>query len=239
MSRTSHPESRPQPPVDFVAAPNAQQTADCPRRFLYAVIGGSLLVTLFAIFIIYGEYQEQLGYWHEKLTRVADVNQRLLENWVRERSDDAGVLASFPCTTPAALSGPAPTPAHPRLWHKRLHHVVSVSNSNAYAGVYVVDGRGRVLAQSDASPALAPDLINKLAAGLQPTTLTLPAPGGGAGYSQLAFVSPIQCLSQSQPHGTTASVAHVVLLTRAEAIAALLMADTGATASGETVLLAL
>lgn len=240
MSRTSHPESRPQPPVDFVAAPNAQQTADCPRRFLYAVIGGSLLVTLFAIFIIYGEYQEQLGYWHEKLTRVADVNQRLLENWVRERSEDAGVLASFPCTTPAALSGPAPTPAHPRLWHRRLHHeLVSVSNSNAYAGVYVVDGRGRVLAQSDASPALAPDLINKLAAGLQPTTLTLPAPGGGAGYSQLAFVSPMQCLSQSQPHGTTASVAHVVLLTRAEAIAALLMADTGATASGETVLLAL
>ena len=240
MSRTSHPESRPQPSVDFVAGTNAQQAAGFPRRYLYAVIGCSLLVTLFAVFILYREYQEQLGYWHEKLTRVADVNQRLLENWVRERSDDAGLLASSPCTALAALSGTAPTPAHPRLREKRLHQeLVSVSNSNAYAGAYVVDGSGRVLAQSDASPALAPNLINELAGGSKPATLTIPALRGGVGYSRLAFVAPIHCLLPSQPHGRTAIIGHVVLLTRAEAIASLLMADAGATATGETVLLTL
>src|SRR5579863_4347772 len=118
MSRTRHPESRSQSSVDFVGTPKAQQRAGFPRNYLYAFIGYSLLVTLVAVFMLYGEYQEQLGYWHEKLTRVADVNRRLLESWVKERSEDAGLLASFPCTTIAGLSEPGPTPAHQWLWQK-------------------------------------------------------------------------------------------------------------------------
>src|SRR6185437_4854026 len=77
----------------------------------------------------------------------------------------------------------------------------------------------------------------RLAGGSKPATLTIPAPGGGAGYSQLAFVNPIHCPSPSQPHSRTAIIGHVVLLTRAEAIAPLLVAGAGATASGQTVLL--
>lgn len=241
MSRKRHPESRPQSSVDYVRAPKAQHTARFPHRYLYSVITCSLLVTLVAVFILYGEYREQRTYWHEKLTRVADVNQRLLQNWVKERNEDAELLASFPCTAIGAVSGLAPQPAHPRLWQKRLHQeLVSVSNTYAYAGVYVLDGSGRVVAQSEAAPALPPDLIKKLTGSSQPGSLTIPKPGGGAGYSQLAFVNPILYLRQSGPkEERTAVVGHVVLLTRAEAIASLLVADAGATVTGETVLLTL
>jgi len=61
MSRTRHPESRSQSSVDFVGTPKAQQRTGFPRNYLYAVIGYSLLVTLVAVFMLYGEYQEQLG----------------------------------------------------------------------------------------------------------------------------------------------------------------------------------
>ncbi|HKT70945.1 MAG TPA: hypothetical protein VJP83_15980, partial [Terriglobales bacterium] len=52
------------------------------------------------------EHQKQLVYWQERLSRIADANQRLLKNWVTERSADAQLLAAFPSVEFAARSGP-------------------------------------------------------------------------------------------------------------------------------------
>lgn len=52
-----------------------------PRRFVYAAIACSLLIATLTGVILYGEYQEQRRYWRERLIRVAEVKQLLLQNW--------------------------------------------------------------------------------------------------------------------------------------------------------------
>lgn len=60
---------------------NAPGTSPVPRHFLYAAIACSLLIATLTGVILYGEYQEQRRYWRERLIRVAEVKQLLLQNW--------------------------------------------------------------------------------------------------------------------------------------------------------------
>lgn len=237
MSPMSKPGSRPKSGTDLPRGSGTQPAARWTRRYLYAALGCSLLVSLAAASVLYREYREQLRYWHQKLTRVADINQRLLQDWVKARNEDARRLASSPGAAIVAQSGPLPEAARPRPWQNRLRgELASFATTHGYAGAYVLDGSGRVVAQSIASPALPPALIRELARESRPRTVIIPALPGRASYSQLAFAAPIH---YPQPNNRAALIGHVVLLTRAEAIASTLLADTGATVTGETVLLAL
>jgi len=237
MSRTVHTDSCVNA---LLASVHTLRTKGFPITYFRVVVGCSLVVALLAAFILYRDYQQQLRYWQEKLTRVADANQHLLHHWLKERNEDAQLLASLPCTAIAVQRPPLGESAQPYPCRQHLdEELVSVASVYAYAGAYVLDGSGRVVVQSKASPPLNADLIRKVVVSSQQGTLTIPVPGDWAGYSQVAVVSPIR---QPRPPGTgakTATTGHAVVLTRPEAIASLMLTDAGVTTTGETVLVTL
>ena len=55
------------------------------RRYLYAATGCVVLVISITTLVLRHEYQQQLAYWHERLTRTVDAKQQVLEHWVTER----------------------------------------------------------------------------------------------------------------------------------------------------------
>ncbi len=182
------------------------------------------------------EYRRQVEYWHERLTRIADANQRELAYWVGERAQDAELSASFRCTQIAALERRARPPRRLAM----CPELANVAQTHPYAGVYVLDRNGTVQAESDHSPALPPELLKAVLGGSRRKILTIPAPEGRAGYSQLAFIHPIRDREVPPAEDVKKRViGYVVLLTRPAAVATVMSADTGATATGETVLVVL
>jgi PAS domain S-box-containing protein len=203
------------------------------RRYLYAAIGCVVLVISITTLVLRHEYQQQLAYWHERLTRTVDAKQQVLEHWVTERDQDTQLLARM-----AAVSHLAQPLRRPPLWHQPLHaELAPFVDTYAYAGAYVLDRAGHVQAQSDRSPALPSEVTKNGLQRAEHNILTIPAPNLHAGFSQVAFMDAIRDLET--PTGTQKKaevVGYVVLLTRAEAVSALLSLDAGATATGETLL---
>ncbi|HET7749257.1 MAG TPA: PAS domain-containing protein, partial [Terriglobales bacterium] len=191
------------------------------------------------------EHGKQLVYWQERLSRITDANQRLLKNWVTERSDDAQLLAAFPSVEIAARSGPGSHPIRRPLWQQRLHNELnSMAGTYSYAGVYVLNHSGQVLAQSDASPPLGTAMLKEVVSNPQTGSgaraITIPAADDRADYPQVAFVAPIHQVQQLPANVEVANtVGYVVLLTRPGAVGSLLFPFRGSTRTAETVLLAL
>jgi PAS domain S-box-containing protein len=240
MSRTRHTGLRLSTSAHLPGDHNGEKKHGFPRRLLYLVIACSVLVASLAALVLRREYQEQMQFSHEKLTHAADANQRLLENWIKERNEDTQLIASFPCTAIVAMSRARGDPAPPQPCRKRLQEqLVAVSNIYSYAGVYVLGGGGRVLAQSGDSPPLTWDVVKGVTVG-SARAMAIPEPGGRAGYSRVAFGSPILHRNRSAARGEAAKpIGYVVLVTRRRAVAGLLWTDTGATATGETLLVTL
>jgi PAS domain S-box-containing protein len=191
------------------------------------------------------EHQKQLVYWQERLSRIADANQRLLKNWVTERSDDAQLLAAFPSVEVAARSGPRFHPTLPPRWQQRLQNELnSLAGTYSYAGAYVLTRSGRMLVKSNASPPLGNGLVTEAVSNPQTNSgaraVTIAAADGGVDYPQVAFVAPIHPGQQSLARIEDGNViGYVVLLTPPEAIGSLLFPFRGSTRTAETVLLAL
>ncbi len=218
--------------------------SDSRRRYSFGMIGIIAAVVVVTTLTLRREYRKQLVYWQERLTRIADANQRLLKNWVTERSDDAHLLAAFPSVEIAVRSGPGFHPVRP-LWQQRLRNELnSVTGTYSYAGAYVLNRKGQVLGQSDGSPSLSTDLLKEVVSSSQTgsaaRSVTILSARGRADYPQVAFVAPIR---QGQQLSATVEVAntlgYVVLLTHPEAIRSLLFPFRGATRTAETVLLAM
>ncbi|MGE5206930.1 MAG: PAS domain S-box protein [Chlamydiota bacterium] len=208
-----------------------------PRRLVWATIACSVLIATLAGVILYGEYQEQLQYWRERLIRIADVNQLLLQNWSRERREDAQLLASFRSTEMAVLSSPDPEPGRPS-WQQRLQEeLVSVANTYSYEGAYILNISGQVVARSDGSPPLAPELTRQMAFASQAKILTLTSAATQPGYPRLAFIHPIHARRRAGVNDKSGVlIGCVALVTRPETIASLLLAGPRGTTTGETVL---
>lgn len=232
MSRTAK--------IDFHANACAEsgRFANLPRRFLYSVIGCCLLIASSIGVIVYEEYQQQLRHWQEKLIRIADANQRLLENWVNERNEDAHILSST-CAGITSQKNPGrQLMVTPACGKKLRPALLSTTRSYGYAGAYLLDREGHVLVESEGSTHLTADVLKEIAARSGPGAVTLPAPTDHAGYSPVAFFAPIRYHSPGALRATP-TVGHVVLLTRPGAVTPWLFADAGPTATGETILLAL
>jgi hypothetical protein len=152
-----------------------RKSSNLAGRFLSGGVACCLLVASVAAVILSREYHEQLRYWQEKLPRVADANQRLLENWVRERNEDAQSLAAFPGADIATMSQPGFIPPE--------QHKDSICKTN-YASLPLGTGvNEQVLSNSEI--------------GSGPKPVTIPEAGGRADYSQVAFVAPIRERPQS------------------------------------------
>jgi PAS domain S-box-containing protein len=239
MSRISNSDLRLDPAGACGRTPNVPPKTASSRRHLYVVFGLVAVVLAATTWTIRSEHRKQLAFWHEKLTRIADANQRGLGYWVEERDQDAELLASSRSTHQAVLGRPAERSRRPPVWQQQLYaELATVADTYSYAGGYVLDRWGTVRARSNRSPALPPEVANAaLGESQQRKILTIPPPEGRAGYSKLAFIHPIRPLKGPAAHSEKPTViGYVVLLTRPEAVTALMSADAGATATGETVL---
>jgi len=244
MSRRAKTDARTDLPDTSGRIPKFSPPSDPSRRYSYGVAVCIATVVVVTSLTLRHEYGKQLVYWQERLTRIAEANQRLLNNWVRERSDDARLLAGFPFVGIAVRSGTGGHPIRPPLWQQRLHDELnSVACTYSYAGAYVLNRNGRMLAQSDASPPLNTGVVKELKSNPQTGSgaraITIPAADGRADYPQVAFVAPIL---QGQLPGNVEvanTVGYVALLTQPESVGSLLFPSRGATRTAETVLLAL
>jgi hypothetical protein len=81
--------------------------AGFPDRYVYALIAYSLLAFLVAGFILDRSYEERLTNWQGKLTHIGEVNQRLLESWLKGREKDAQGLATLAPVRAAVSAGRA------------------------------------------------------------------------------------------------------------------------------------
>src|SRR5690242_6314866 len=124
-------------------------------RYLYLVGGIIIAVVLVTALTLRHEYRRQITYWQERLSRVADANQRLLENWVKEREQDARLMASLACAERAIVGRAKHELIGRQLCQQHLlEQLNSVASSSGYAGAYFADRSGQVVARSDASPPL-------------------------------------------------------------------------------------
>jgi PAS domain S-box-containing protein len=232
------PMSRTAPTRAQVSVPSSgtlRKIRSFPHSLVQLVIVCCLLVAFAVVFVLRGEYRQQLQIWQEKLDRIADANQHLLENWIRERENATQLLASFPCSARETRDAFIGSPLCERTLQGAL---VSVARAYDYAGAYVLDRAAQVIARADGSPPLAEDVRNQVAASSQPQALTISGRLGPAGYRQVAFVAPIRDRRPAAAAAKPAIVGYVVLVTRPGAIASLLAVDLGATATAETVLVA-
>lgn len=224
-----------------IDAPTGQHRPELPRRYLAIIISCAVLVALLAAGILNLAYRQQLEYWREKLTRVADVDQQVLERWVAEREQDARLLASFPSSQIAVLDRPVRRPGRASAWQRQVQEELSfVADTYGYAGTYVLDGSGKVQAKSYSSPPLSPEVAQFGIGASVRMILTIPAAQNQAGYSQVAFISPIRKGERTNSTAEAArTIGYIVLLTRFDEISKLLLSDAGATETGETVLVVL
>src|SRR5690348_6260303 len=228
MSRKSQTAAHAGPADVSGGIPNSLPTSNSHRRYLFGVVGIIAAVVVVTTLTLRHEHQKQLVYWQERLSRIAEANQRLLNSWVRERSDDARLLAGFPFVGIALRSGTGGHPLRPPLWQQRLQDELnSVAGTYSYAGAYVLNRNGRMLAQSDASPPLNTGVVKELKSNPQTGSgaraITIPAADGRADYPQVAFVAPIRQGEQLSAKVEVANtVGYVVLLTHPEAIGSLL-----------------
>jgi PAS domain S-box-containing protein len=219
-----------------------ESTARLPRRYVQVLVACAVLAVLVAALILHSEYREQMTYWQEKLTRIADVNQQLLESWLKERDGDAQELASF-VSVKALVSRTATT--EPGRLDSRKAHLQSVLDvfvkAAGYEAVYVLDRNGITRAQSGGSVPLPLAVNEACSTASNRKVVTILPRDGAAAYPRLAIQSAI---FGEPPTGAAQQTAHpnlgcVVVLTQPHDIASLLLTDAGATVTGETVLAAL
>jgi two-component system, cell cycle sensor histidine kinase and response regulator CckA len=203
--------------------------ATSTRHFLYLLAAWVLLASGIGSYLLRLEYAEQLEYWRERLTRTADVNQRLLEDWLRERRGDARELASF-----MSVRDLVSEYDHHGNQFFRSDDLQSEINSFVAATtadvVYVLGRDGIVLASSSPSRPLAESVRDGCKSAKNDRVLTV-FPANEHEYPRLAVLSPI-----FENSDTGVASGCVVILTFPEDIGSRISTDASSTQTGETVL---
>ncbi|HEX8818192.1 MAG TPA: PAS domain S-box protein [Terriglobales bacterium] len=201
------------------------------KRFLRAIALWTLLAALVDGYLLRVEYREQLEYWQDRLTRVASINERLLESWLGERRGDSREIASFDSIRKlVTVGGGAAGPQAPGDLQVEIDAFVKATTA---AGVYVLDDGGRILARSTKSPPLIEEVSDACKASKTTQVMTIVS-GEPGPYPQLAVLAPVS----STPGAGTDSVAKgcVAVLTLPEDIGAIISTEAGSTETGESLL---
>jgi PAS domain S-box-containing protein len=203
-----------------------------PKRHITLILVWALLATTVTAYLLHDEKREQLGYWRERLTRVSDMNRRLLDEWLTERRGDARELASFMSVRIAVSQEADNTTEH--NWPSDLQtEIDSFVDTTTASAVYVVNRDGKVLASSSRSGPLAQWARADCKSARNDRVLTI-FPSQELEFPQLAILTPV-----FGPLDSGTSLGCVILLTLPQDIGSRISTDATSTSTGETFLAAL
>lgn len=132
-----------------------RQAARLPRRYALTLLACFVLSGLIAGLVLRSSYRAGLSQWEERLTRIADVNQRLLQTWLAERRWDAQETASRALIA-ALISGNQGLAAINR-GRQDMDAVLRAYPS--YSAVYLLDHEGRLVAKAGTPLTPAPAIL--------------------------------------------------------------------------------
>jgi PAS domain S-box-containing protein len=133
------------------------------RAYILAFALGAVLLAAFVGYRIASSYQSELAHWEERQSSVADERAQRIADWLNERQADAELFSTRPSIRGALRSHHAsgPLPGPPRREQPDLTAILDqMAKQYNYSGVYVLDRKAQVVAQSSRSVALNPALAD-------------------------------------------------------------------------------
>jgi PAS domain S-box-containing protein len=207
-----------------------------PRKYWIAFLVFAAAAAFVTGLVLTASHRASVTQWEEHLGRVADANQRMLQNWLAERRWDAQQVAASPLIVGALSKGRASTLTVPSQHPTDLYPTLKLYPS--YSAIYLLDLKGNVVASAGTPAVPAPAILAEASGGVSGTEaklVTLPASGGRASFPQVALCSAVRApANRADIHRE--AVGTLVLVTRPEALQSVLMNDAANSLTGESLL---
>lgn len=133
------------------------------RVYLLAFALGAVLLAAFVGYRIDISYRSELAHWEQRQSSIADEQAARVADWLSERQADAELFSMRPSVRIALRSHYASAPVRGRLRRDQsdLTGVLDeMAEQYRYAGVYVLDRKAQIVAQSDRSIPLSSPLAD-------------------------------------------------------------------------------
>jgi PAS domain S-box-containing protein len=139
-------------------------------------------------------YQHEMASWRARLSSMADDQAQRVSDWLRERQEDAQVLANGPSVRALLrpYHGAGQLPKYPPGSLSRLTAVLNnLARFYPYAGVYVLDRDAQVIAQSSRSLPWDSSLNEICRAVTRSGAVRIDLVGGASPRSLVVFAVPV------------------------------------------------
>src|SRR5882672_2534599 len=124
-----------------------------PWAYLAAFFLGTALISTFIWYQIEAERQTVLANWQARVTAIADGRARLVSDWFNARHADADVLAASPAVRALMLDGGRGGDVRSQI----VPQLDRVAAAYGYAGIWLMDAQGHVLARSTGATEIGRD----------------------------------------------------------------------------------
>ena len=124
-----------------------------PWGYLAAFLFGTALISTFIWYQIEAERQTVLANWQARVTAIADGRARLVSDWFNARHADADVLAASPAVRALMLDGGRGGDVRSQI----VPQLDRVAAAYGYAGIWLMDAQGHVLARSTGATEIGRD----------------------------------------------------------------------------------
>jgi PAS domain S-box-containing protein len=129
--------------------------------YILASVVVVLILGFFLRFHIVRSYQNEIAYWRERQSSVADDRAQRVSAWLEERHADAELFATRPSVCTALRTRYASR--RPSTESAAVTTLTTILDDTArlygYAGVYLLDREARVVAQSSSYVNVSPQLV--------------------------------------------------------------------------------
>src|SRR5512136_898485 len=161
--------------------------------YLLASAAGLLILGSFLYFHITSSYRDEMAYWRERQSSVADDRAQRVSDWLRERRADVELFATRPSVQAALQThhGSA-RPSTPSAGPASLRTILDdTARLYGYPGVYVLDREARVVAQSSGSAPVSPRLIEICKTVARTGTFRIDLSGDSPDRTLISFSVPV------------------------------------------------
>jgi len=161
------------------------------------ILALTLAVATLGVFLswrIASSYKKEIAFWQARLSSIADDQAQRVSDWLRERQEDAQVLATHSSVRAVlrACCGAGQLPKHPPGSLPELTAVLDeLARLYPYAGVYVLDRDAQVMAQSSRSVPLDPSLNEICRAVTRSGATRIDLVGDAPHRSLMGFAAPV------------------------------------------------
>jgi PAS domain S-box-containing protein len=164
------------------------------RAQILALVLGAMLVAGFTSYHIARSYRNELDYWLDRQSAMAEDRARAVSEWLQERQADAEVVASFPSVEDLVTSSQG-SGLHRESGQEVPRHVSQFLDRfmkvYGYQGIFVLDADGKIVSKSSGSPNLDPSAQAAIETSASQGKLRIETTGVSPQDSVLTFSAPV------------------------------------------------